>query len=95
MPELEDNDKQEVKEVKDHTVIKGQDYYLVKWTGWPAEYNLQILANDIKNAKEAIQRYSKAKKAKEVATAKQNKRQLLLLFFLQGFNKDSQDCLVI
>ena len=74
MPDLEDNDEWEVEEVKDHTVIKGQDYYLVKWTGWPAEYNLWILATDIENAKEAIQRYSKAKKAKEVAKAKQNKR---------------------
>jgi hypothetical protein len=46
-------------------VIKGQDYYLVKWVGWPTEYNLWVLETDIENAKEAIQRYRKAKKAKE------------------------------
>jgi hypothetical protein len=74
MPDLEDNNKWEVEEVKDHAVIKGQDHYLVKWTGWPTEYNLWIPAEDIENAKDAIQRYEKARKAKEVTKARLARR---------------------
>jgi len=65
MPDLEDDDEWEVEEVRDHAVIKGQDYYLVKWAGWPVEYNLWIPASEMENAKNAIQRYSKARKARE------------------------------
>ncbi len=39
LPDLDDNNEFEVKEVKDKSVIKGQVYYLVKWEGWPIEYN--------------------------------------------------------
>ena len=46
-------------------MIKGQDHYLVKWAGWPTEYNLWVLVTDIENAKNAIKRYKKIKKAKE------------------------------
>ena len=74
MPDLEDDEEWEVEEVKDHAVIKGQDHYLVKWVGWPTEYNLWVPGIDMDNAKEAIQRYSKTKKAKEAATAKHTKR---------------------
>ena len=65
MPDLEDDDEWEVKEVKDHAMIKGQDYYLVKWAGWPTEYNLWVPVTDMENAKNAIKRYEKIKKAKE------------------------------
>jgi hypothetical protein len=42
---------------------------------------------DMENAKEAIQRHKKARKAKEAATkAKEAKNWLLLLFFI-GFSK--------
>ena len=68
MPDLEDDDEWEVEEVKDHAVIKGQDHYLVKWVGWPTEYNLWVPETDMENAKEAIQRYRKARKAKEATT---------------------------
>ena len=65
MPDLDDDDEQEVEEVKDEAVIKGQKYYLVKQEGWPIEYNLQVLQADIGNTKEAIQRFERSKKSKE------------------------------
>jgi hypothetical protein len=74
MPDLEDDDEWEVEEVRDHAVIKGQDYYLVKWAGWPVEYNLWIPAGDMENANDAIRRYTKTRKAKETAEARDTKR---------------------
>ena len=65
MPDLDDDDEWEVEEVKDETVMKGQKYYLVKQEGWPTEYNLWVLQADMGNAKEAIQRFEKAKKSEE------------------------------
>ena len=54
MPDLEDDQEWEIEEVKDKTKQKGETYYLVKWEGWPTEYNLWILERSIENAKEAI-----------------------------------------
>jgi hypothetical protein len=39
MPDLEDEEDWEIKEVKDKAIIKGTIHYLVKWEGWPTEYN--------------------------------------------------------
>ena len=39
MPDLEDEEGWEIEEVKDKANIKGQIHYLVKWKGWPTEYN--------------------------------------------------------
>jgi transposase InsO family protein len=40
MPDLEDpQDEWEVEEVRDKRRIKGTIHYLVKWSGWPSEYN--------------------------------------------------------
>src|SRR5271156_3180300 len=39
MPDLEDDKEWEIKEVKDKATIKGTTHYLVKWEGWPTEYN--------------------------------------------------------
>ena len=40
LPELEDNpDEYEVEEIREKRIIKGKIHYLVKWTGWPLEYN--------------------------------------------------------
>ena len=39
MPDLEDKEDWEIEEVKDKANIKGQIHYLVKWKGWPTEYN--------------------------------------------------------
>ncbi len=54
MPELEDEEEWEVEEVKDEAVLKGDKHYLVKWEGWPTEYNLWVPAYDMGNAKEVI-----------------------------------------
>ena len=66
MPDLDDDDEWEVEEVKDEAVMKGQKHYLVKWEGWPTEYNLWVLQADMGNVKEAIQRFERSKKSKEV-----------------------------
>ena len=40
MPELEeDPDVWEVEEIKDKKKVYGETFYLIKWTGWPSEYN--------------------------------------------------------
>jgi hypothetical protein len=67
MPDLEDDKEWEVEEVKDELQEKGKTSYLVKWKGWPTEYNLWVPEADIGNAREAIQafRKAKAKRAKE------------------------------
>ena len=59
MPDLEDKEEWEVEEVKDETIIKGEKHYLVKWEGWPIEYNLWVPEKDMGNARRAIQRYKK------------------------------------
>ena len=51
MPELEDEpDEYEVEEVKDKALMKGQIRYLVKWAGWPVEYNQWVDEADMANA---------------------------------------------
>ena len=40
MPPLkEDQEEWEVEEVVDKACIRKEIHYLVKWTGWPSEYN--------------------------------------------------------
>ena len=40
LPELEDNPEEyEVEEIREKRTIRGKTHYLVKWTGWPLEYN--------------------------------------------------------
>ena len=62
LPDLDNDNKFEVKEVKDKPVIKGQVYYLVKWEGQRTEYNQQIPEEDMENAKGAIWQYKKQQK---------------------------------
>jgi transposase InsO family protein len=64
IPDLEDDEEWEIEEVKDKTVIKGQLHYLVKWEGWPTEYNQWVADEDMGNAKRAIQSYEKHQKKK-------------------------------
>ena len=45
--------------MKDKASIKGQTHYLVKWEGWPTEYNQWVADKDMRNAGRAIQRYEK------------------------------------
>ncbi len=67
LPDLDNNSEFEVKEVKDKSVIKGQVYYLVKWEGWPIEYNQQIPEEDMENAKGAIRQFEKQQKTQNKA----------------------------
>ncbi len=62
MLDLEDDEEWEIEEVKDKATIKGTTYYLVKWEGWPIEYNQWIPKEDMDNAQGAIQRYEKNKR---------------------------------
>ena len=65
IPELEDDpDVYEVEEIRNKRMIKGRIHYLIKWTGWPSEYNQWISKEDI-NAPEMIQDFEKSKKGKK------------------------------
>jgi Integrase zinc binding domain/Chromo (CHRromatin Organisation MOdifier) domain len=59
LPDLEDEEEFEVEEIKDKAIIQGQKHYLVKWEGWPTEYNQWIPEGDMEHARLAIQRYEK------------------------------------
>lgn len=59
MPDLEDEDEYEVEEVRDEKEIQDETCFLVKWKGWPAEYNQWIPQEDMTNATEAIAAYRK------------------------------------
>ncbi len=67
LPNLDNDNEFEVKEVKDKSVIKGQVYYLVKQEGQPIEYNQQILEEDIENTKGAIRQFEKQQKKQNKA----------------------------
>ena len=65
MPELEDpQDEWEVEEVLEKRKIKDTIHYLVKWTGWPSEYNSYEPVNHLENAPQAITAYENKLKRK-------------------------------
>ena len=45
--------------MKDKAIIQGQTHYLVKWEGWPTEYNQWISEENMEHATKAIQQYEK------------------------------------
>lgn len=58
LPELVDNQPEyEVEKVLDSSQSKGQTYYLVKWKGWPSEYNQWIPSSDMGNAERTVATY--------------------------------------
>lgn len=59
MPELEDDEEWEVEEVRDKMVWEDQTYYLVKWKGWPAEYNQWEPAEHLQGAPTKVAQYEK------------------------------------
>jgi hypothetical protein len=62
IPELEeDPEVYQVEEVRGKQIIKGKIHYLVKWTGWPSEYNQWVSENDI-NAPSLIRNFEKSRK---------------------------------
>ena len=69
MCNLEDpKDEWEVEEVQDKRKFKDVVHYLVKWAGWPSEYNLYEPTTHLANAPKAIATFEqklKWKKAQE------------------------------
>jgi hypothetical protein len=60
MPDLDDDDQEyEVEEVKGEHDFDGQTHFLVKWKGWPSEYNEWVPEYDMGNAKKSIADYRK------------------------------------
>src|SRR5207247_11104150 len=65
MPDLEDPpDEWEVEEVLDKQKLDGDMYYLVKWVGWPSEYNSYEPATHLTNAPEAVAAFERRLKRK-------------------------------
>ena len=65
MPDLEDpEDEWEVEEVLDEKRTKDIVYYLVKWTGWPSEYNSYEPVAYLTNAPQAIVSFERKRKRK-------------------------------
>jgi transposase InsO family protein len=50
-------DNYEVESVKDNKVIRGTNYYLVKWLGWPESDNQWVKESDMEGSKELIDEY--------------------------------------
>jgi transposase InsO family protein len=74
MPDLEDDDEYEVEEVREDRVVDNETHFLVKWKGWPSEYNQWVPQEDMGNATEAIQSYWKRKKGKIESNLKDKQR---------------------
>ena len=62
MPDLEDDDEWEVEEIRDDQEFEGELHYLVKWTGWPSEYNQWVPESAMANAPKVVARYEKERK---------------------------------
>ena len=66
MPDLEDpQDKWEVEEVLNRRQIKNVIHYLVKWVGWPSEYNLYKPVFYLVNALQAVAAFEQKLKQKQ------------------------------
>ena len=65
MPDLEDpQDEWEVEEIRDKQWIKGVIHYLVKWAGWPSEYNSYEPASHLTNAPKLVADFEQRHKRK-------------------------------
>ena len=62
LPELADDDEWEVEEIKDDQCFEDELHYLVKWWGWPSEYNQWVPESAMANSPKIIAKYKKAKK---------------------------------
>jgi hypothetical protein len=79
MPDLNDPEEEwEVEAIKEERSRKGETSYLVKWKGWPAEYNEWVAAADLGNAQTVLQGYKQSlakgrrKKAEQPAPRQQS-----------------------
>jgi len=57
MPDLAEDDQYEVEEVQKEELFHGERHFLVKWKGWPSEYNQWVAEEDAQGAKRKIQEY--------------------------------------
>ncbi|KAJ5566266.1 hypothetical protein N7535_007904 [Penicillium sp. DV-2018c] len=64
----------EMPEVKDEHKFDGETHFLIKWKGWPAEYNEWVPDDRMGHAEKAIADYRKKKKAEEAKKAKKAKK---------------------
>jgi hypothetical protein len=65
MPELEEEQEEwEVEEVRGVRKQGQQLYYLVKWAGWPSEYNSYEPAEHLANAQGAVRQFERQRKRK-------------------------------
>ena len=69
MPDLEDSpDEWEVEEIKGTARIDGTRHYLVKWTGWPSEYNSWEPTEHLANAKKLVDQFERVSKKRKRRT---------------------------
>ena len=63
LPDLEDDpDQYEVEEIRRKQIRKGRIEFLVKWSGWPSEYNQWVEQDDI--SPDLVKKYDMSKKRK-------------------------------
>jgi len=63
MPELEDDQEEwEVEEVRGVRKVGQQRFFLVKWVGWPSEYNSYEPEEHMENAQGAIRAFERKRK---------------------------------
>jgi hypothetical protein len=48
----------EVEAIRDNKVLRGQNYYLVKWTGWPESDNQWVKEKDMEGSEDLIKEYN-------------------------------------
>lgn len=62
LPDLEDDEEWEVEEVKAEEHLDGDLHFLVKWKGWPSEYNQWVPEADMEHAQGRIQQFKKSQR---------------------------------
>ena len=66
IPELKDEDEEyKVEKVKNEQIKAGHVRYLVKWLGWPSEYNQWVPKADMANTVGKIKSFERSKKQKQ------------------------------
>ena len=75
MPELEDNEEEwEVEEVRGMRKAGQKKFYLVKWAGWPSEYNSYEPEEHMENAWRAVKAFEKKNRAVMSSDGRARKR---------------------